>query len=151
FPPLLPSIGWRFGLRCTGTAGVLRPLRKAAGGGVVREPEPVREEESPMSDSAYVRVPSSRFVVEHLPDGSAAVFDTSSNAAHSLNPAAVLAWESCDEPARVSDVARALRVAGAAVDETIARDTLTRLAEIGLIARTAAPAGARVMPRRAAV
>jgi hypothetical protein len=99
-------------------------------------------------ETTYKRVQSERWLVERLPDGSAAVFDVETEAAHSLNAAAVAAWEYCDEPVRPDEVARALSEAGAPVDVHTARQTLERLTQIGLVEPTVT-ADAGVLPRRA--
>lgn len=100
-------------------------------------------------ETAYKAVQSPRFLVERLPDGSAAVFDTETEAAHSLNAAAVAVWECCDEPTGVEEIARMLSEAGGPVDVSTVRQTLDQLVAIGLAEQTIAPDTAA--PRRRAV
>jgi hypothetical protein len=110
-----------------------------------------------MRDVLFTRNLDSRFIVERLPDGSAAIFDTASEAVHALNPAAVIAWDRCAEPARADDIAHVFADAGLMTTDDVAFETLERLAAIGIVTRagTAAtaplPASRRTALKAAAI
>lgn len=54
--------------------------------------------ETRMPETVFRQPSPHRFVVERLPDGSAAVFDQANGAVHSLNEVAALVWDACAEP-----------------------------------------------------
>ena len=99
--------------------------------------------------TAYIRTQSERFLVEHLADGSAAVFDTQTESAHSLNAVAVAVWECCETAAQPQEIARLLSASGAAVDAATVRQALETLARLGLVERTSAVEGVSVARRAA--
>jgi hypothetical protein len=87
-----------------------------------------------MSQTLYSRPSSDRFLVERLPDGSAAIFDTASEAVHSLNQTAALVWDCCASPVSLDEIAEAVqRVTGIADARTAAQDALTQLTRVGLV------------------
>jgi hypothetical protein len=87
-----------------------------------------------MPDTHFRRPESDRFLVERLPDGSAAVFDTTSEAIHSLNQTAALVWECCREPVAIADIADVIqRVTGLPEPRAVAEDALRQLERGGLV------------------
>jgi hypothetical protein len=96
----------------------------------------------------FSRSTDDRFLAERLPDGSIAIFDSRTEAVHSLNPAAAAVLETCEEPAAVAHVAAVLEecTGGGAPAET-ALEVLGRLEAAELIVRAPA-APALVLPNR---
>ena len=87
-----------------------------------------------MPHTLFVRPESDRFLVEPLPDGSAAVFDSASESVHSLNQTAALVWECCSEPAALADIADVVRrVTGLPEPRAVAEDALNQLQRSGLV------------------
>src|SRR5690349_19648824 len=105
-----------------------------------------------MAQPLYRRPSSGRFLVERMPDGSAAVFDTASEAVHSLNQTALVVWDACAEPASIDDLAEALqRATGVADGHTAAEHALTQLQAAGLVELVPDAAGISASRRRALV
>ena len=87
-----------------------------------------------MPHMLFVRPESGRFLVEPLPDGSAAVFDSASESVHSLNQTAALVWECCSEPAALADIEDVVRrVTGLPEPRAVAEDALNQLQRSGLV------------------
>jgi PqqD family protein of HPr-rel-A system len=80
------------------------------------------------------RIPSENLVIEKLPDGSTAVFDSRSGAVHSLNASAAAAFEACRQSRTVADVARAMSDAlDGPVTGDFARAAIWELEAAGLV------------------
>lgn len=87
-----------------------------------------------MAHTMYQRPRGSRFLVERLPDGSAVVFDRTSETVHSLNQTAVLVWECCAEPVSAAQIAEIVqRATGAADPAGAVADALGQLSRVGLV------------------
>jgi hypothetical protein len=81
----------------------------------------------------FERPPADRYLVERLPDGSAAVFDRETAAVHSLNEPAAFAWECCIEPRTLSELAEALGEAGVLDAQAVAAACVRELTAAGLL------------------
>lgn len=93
------------------------------------------------SSILFQRSPDDRFLIEALPDGSIAIFDSRTEAVHSLNPAAALVLEACAEPVTLSDVTTVLwRTTEGGVPAESALEVLKRLEAAELIVRIDAEA-----------
>ena len=95
----------------------------------------------------FNRSTDNRFLAERLPDGSTAIFDSQTDAVHSLNPSAALVLEICEEPATVDHVAAVLRRCtdcGAPAETAV--EILGRLEAAELVVRT--PAAVSMQPNR---
>jgi hypothetical protein len=80
------------------------------------------------------RVPFENLLIEKLPDGSTAVFDTGSGTVHSLNSSAAAAFEACRESCTVAFVARAMsELLNAGVSEDVALAAISELEAAGLV------------------
>ena len=80
-----------------------------------------------------VRRVSSEFIVQALPDGSAALFEVATKNVYSLNPSAAAAWEACASPAPVAQIATAMsRRLDAPVTEDLAHEAVAELVTAGL-------------------
>jgi hypothetical protein len=87
-----------------------------------------------MASLRYSHPVGDQFVVEHLSDGSAAVFDRSGDAVHSLNPTAAAVWACCAEPSSVHEIRAALAEGLAQpLDAGTIEDALRQLVKAGLI------------------
>ena len=96
----------------------------------------------------FSRSTDDRFLAERLPDGSIAIFDSRTEAVHSLNPSAALVLETCEEPAAADQVAAVLREhTGCDAPAETALEVLARLEAAELIVRAPA-APALVLPNR---
>ena len=85
-----------------------------------------------------VRRVSSEFIVQTLPDGSAALFEVATKNVYSLNPSAAAAWEACASPAPVSQIAASMaRRLGAPITEDLAHEAVAELVTAGLATVTA--------------
>lgn len=82
----------------------------------------------------FLRPDADRFLVDRLPDGSVVVFDRTSEAVHSLNEVAALAWERCGHPTSMADLAGILSEAGVTNAENAAEDAIRQLEAAGLVA-----------------
>jgi hypothetical protein len=81
-------------------------------------------------------------VVEKLPDGSTAVFDTATNTIHSLNAGAAAAFDACREKTAVAQLMRSMSQAlGVPVSEEIALTAIAELERAGLVACSGAALG----------
>jgi hypothetical protein len=90
-----------------------------------------------IATQAYQRPSSARFLVDILPDGSAVVFDTTTETVHSLNDTARRVWEACDVPATVAEIAAVLRDAtGIDADASTIDDAVRQLVRQGLLVET---------------
>ena len=87
-----------------------------------------------MAHTVYCRPGSDRFLVEPLPDGSAAVFDSASESVHSLNQTAAVVWECCGEPVALTDIVEVVRrVTGLSEPRGVAEEALNQLERAGLV------------------
>jgi len=74
-------------------------------------------------------------LIEKLPDGSTAVFDTLTKTVHSINETAAAAFESCRDPRTVAQVATAMReILKTPVTEEMALEAIAELEQAGLVA-----------------
>ena len=81
-----------------------------------------------------VRIASENLVVEKLPDGSTAVFDSAGGAVHSLNASAAAAFDACRESCTVEAVATAMSDAlDGPVTGDFARAAIAELETAGLV------------------
>ena len=76
---------------------------------------------------------SAEFIVQTLPDGSAALFEVATKNVYSLNPSAAAAWEACASPTTVPQLAAAMsRRLNAPVTEELAHEAVAELVTVGL-------------------
>jgi hypothetical protein len=74
-------------------------------------------------------------LIEKLPDGSTAVFDTLTKTVHSINETAAAAFESCRDRRTVAQVATAMQeILKAPVTEEMALEAIAELQQAGLVA-----------------
>lgn len=92
-----------------------------------------------MSELEIARNESSKFIVQVLPDGSAAIFEVATRNVYSLNPSAAAAWEACASATTLSQLATAMsRRLEAPVTEDLAHEAVSELAAVGLVRVTPA-------------
>jgi len=88
-----------------------------------------------------VRKVSTEFIVQTLPDGSAALFEVATKNVYSLNPSAAAAWEACASPLTVAQLAAAMsRRLNAPVTEELAHEAVAELVTVGLATVTSTEA-----------
>lgn len=96
-----------------------------------------------MTASRYIRPTLERFVIEHLSDGSVAVFDRSGDAVHSLNPTAAAVWACCATPVSIEDIRHAIAATTGPIDAGAIEAAVRQLLDAGLVQHAA---GARPVP-----
>jgi hypothetical protein len=93
------------------------------------------------ADLGVERIDSSELIVQSLPDGSAAIFETSTKNVYSLNATAAAAWEACATATTLPQVAAAMSARlTAPVTEEVAHVAVSELEAAGLVRVTSAAA-----------